>query len=161
MNAPAVLVAPPLARRMACWLYEGILLFAVALVAALVFSVATQMKHALQYREALAVFIALAMGAYCTWCWHKGQTLPMRTWRIAVVDRHGRRLTLMRAALRYACCSIWLLPPLAVAQGAHLARWEIAVLCGGWIAFWALLSRFHSQRQFWHDAMAGTRLVPA
>jgi hypothetical protein len=26
-------------------------------------------------------------------------------------------------------------------------------------AVWALLSRFHPQRQFWHDALAGTRLV--
>jgi uncharacterized RDD family membrane protein YckC len=161
LSEPVILPAPPLRRRMACWLYEGILLFAVALVAALLFSVVTQMRHALQYREALAVFVALAMGAYCTWCWHKGQTLPMRTWRIAVVDRHGRRLTLARAATRYVYCSIWLLPPLAVARGAHLTRWEIAVACGGWIAFWALLSRFHPQRQFWHDAMAGTRLVSA
>jgi hypothetical protein len=24
---------------------------------------------------------------------------------------------------------------------------------------WALLSRFHPQQQFWHDALAGTRLV--
>jgi hypothetical protein len=24
-----------------------------------------------------------------------------------------------------------------------------------------LLSRFHPQRQFWHDALAGTRLVPS
>jgi hypothetical protein len=26
---------------------------------------------------------------------------------------------------------------------------------------WAVLSRFHPQRQFWHDALAGTRLVDA
>jgi len=29
----------------------------------------------------------------------------------------------------------------------------------GWVAIWALLSRLHPQRQFWHDALAGTRLV--
>ncbi|MNT72663.1 hypothetical protein D3C72_2112890 [compost metagenome] len=29
----------------------------------------------------------------------------------------------------------------------------------GWIAVWALLSRFHPQRQFLHDVLAGTRLV--
>jgi len=28
-----------------------------------------------------------------------------------------------------------------------------------WCVFWALLSRFHPQGQFWHDALAGTRLV--
>jgi hypothetical protein len=31
----------------------------------------------------------------------------------------------------------------------------------GWVAVWALLSRLHPQRQFWHDALAGTRLVSA
>ena len=36
---------------------------------------------------------------------------------------------------------------------------EVAVLLGGWIAVWALLARFHPQRQFWHDALAGTRLI--
>jgi hypothetical protein len=29
------------------------------------------------------------------------------------------------------------------------------------VGVWALLSRFHPQRQFWHDAWAGTRLVDA
>ena len=36
---------------------------------------------------------------------------------------------------------------------------EVAVLTLGWIIVWALLSRFHPQRQFWHDARAGTRLI--
>ena len=31
----------------------------------------------------------------------------------------------------------------------------------GWIAIWAILSRFHPQGQFWHDAWAGTALVTA
>ena len=146
---------------MACWLYESLLLFAMALIAALVFSVVTQMRHALQYRGPLAVFVALALGVYCVWFWSKGQTLPMKTWRIGIVDRHGRKLTQGRAALRYVYCSMWVMPPLAAAQGGRFRGWEIAVLFFGWIAFWALLSRFHPQRQFWHDAWAGTRLVDA
>lgn len=161
MNPPVSLVAPSLRRRMACWLYEGLLLFAVALIAALVFSVATQMRHALQLREWLAAFLAVVMGIYCSWFWAKGQTLPMKTWRIGIVDRHGRPLTQARAALRYVYCSMWVLPPLAVAQGGHFQRWEIAVVFFGWVFVWALLSRFHPQRQFWHDAWAGTRLVEA
>jgi hypothetical protein len=38
---------------------------------------------------------------------------------------------------------------------------EMLVVILGWVALWALLSRFHPQRQFWHDALAGTRLVPS
>ncbi|HON30343.1 MAG TPA: RDD family protein, partial [Ottowia sp.] len=36
---------------------------------------------------------------------------------------------------------------------------EITVLMFGWIVVWALLSRFHREQQFWHDAWAGTRLI--
>jgi len=41
----------------------------------------------------------------------------------------------------------------------HLPALEVAVLMLGWVAIWAVLSRFHPQRQFWHDALAGTRLI--
>jgi uncharacterized RDD family membrane protein YckC len=40
-----------------------------------------------------------------------------------------------------------------------LSAGESVVILLGWVAVWALLSRFHPQRQFWHDALAGTRLV--
>jgi uncharacterized RDD family membrane protein YckC len=63
--------------------------------------------------------------------------------------------------MRYVFCSIWVLPPLAWSQSAHLARWEIAAVFFGWVACWALLSFLQPQRQFWHDIWAGTRLVEA
>ena len=85
----------------------------------------------------------------------------MKTWDIRVVDRAGRRLTQGRALLRYACSWLWFLPPLAAVAPFDLSAGEYAVLVFGWVAVWALLSRFHPQRQFWHDALAGTRLVRA
>jgi hypothetical protein len=36
---------------------------------------------------------------------------------------------------------------------------EVTVLTVGWVLVWALLSRFRADRQFWHDAWAGTRLI--
>ena len=36
---------------------------------------------------------------------------------------------------------------------------ESAIIVLGWVAVWALLSRFHPQQQFWHDVLAGTRLI--
>jgi hypothetical protein len=35
----------------------------------------------------------------------------------------------------------------------------IAMLVIIWALGWALSSRFHPQQQFWHDALAGTRLI--
>jgi uncharacterized RDD family membrane protein YckC len=147
---------------MACWLYEGILLFAVLLIATLVFSIAGQMRSGIDsLRPALMAFLGVVAALYCSWFWSKGQTLPMRTWRIRVVDRHGRALTQGRALLRFVCASLWFAPAVAALQSRRFTLAEAAVIFFGWVTFWALASHLHPQRQFWHDAMAGTRLVDA
>ena len=147
---------------MASWLYEGFLLFAIGLIAALLFSVAVDMRNAMDARRwLLQGFLALVFGVYFAYLWSKGQTLPMKTWRIAIVDRHGRRVTQGRALLRYVYCSIWFAAPLAAYTSGRFSLPQLGVIAAGWVAVWALLSRFHPERQFWHDAWAGTRLVDA
>lgn len=162
MSAPQDLVAPPLGRRMAGWLYEGVLLFGVVFGAGLVFSIVAQMRHGLDERQwLLRAFLFLVFGLYFTWFWTRGQTLAMKTWHLRVVDRFGRRLTPGRAFLRYLTGWIWVIPPLAAFESRDFNGWQLTVLFLGWVAFWALLSRLHPQRQFWHDAFAGTRLIAA
>jgi uncharacterized RDD family membrane protein YckC len=151
--------APSLARRMACWLYEGLLLFGVVFIAGYLFSTLSQTRHALDNRHGLQAFLFLVLGIYFTWFWHRGQTLAMKTWHIRVLDTQGRALSQPRALLRYLLSWLWFVPPLALTWPLGLPALEIALLTIGWIAIWALLSRFHPQRQFWHDALAGTRLV--
>lgn len=144
---------------MACWLYEGLLLFGVVFVAGFLFSTLTQTRHALDNRHGLQAFVFAVFGIYFTWFWAKGQTLAMKTWHIRVVDTHGRPLTQMRALRRYLLSWVWLLPPLLLTMPFHLPSTEVAVLSIGWILVWALLSRFQRERQFWHDVWAGTRLI--
>ncbi len=144
---------------MACWLYEGLLLFGVVFIAGYLFSSLSQTRHALDNRHALQAFIFVVFGIYFTWFWAKGQTLAMKTWDIRIVDVAGRPLTQKRALLRYVLSWSWLLPPLVIASLLHASPGESAVLAIGWIFVWAILSRFHPLRQFWHDAWAGTRLV--
>jgi uncharacterized RDD family membrane protein YckC len=153
------LTAPSLRRRMACWLYEGMLMFGVVFIASYLFSTLTQTRNALDNRHAQQAFLFVVFGIYFTWFWAKGQTLAMKTWHIRVVDRHGHALTQPRALLRYVLSWLWLLPPLAVSGAMALSGAELSVLLTGWVVIWALLSRFHPQRQFLHDALAGTRLV--
>lgn len=150
---------PPLLRRMACWLYEGMLLFGVVFIAGYLFGSLSQTRHALDNRHALQGFLFVVFGIYFTWFWARGQTLAMKTWDIAVVDRAGRPLSQPRALLRYLTSWLWFLPPLAAVAPYALSGAETTVIVIGWVAVWALLSRFHPQRQFWHDAIAGTRLV--
>jgi len=154
-------LAPPLPRRMACWFYEGMLLFGVVFIADYLFSALTQTRHALDNRWGQQAFLFLILGIYFTWFWSKGQTLAMKTWNIRVVDRQGQPLTQQRALARYVCSWLWFLPPLAAMAPFALSGPEIALLVSGWVWVWALLARFHPQRQFMHDAMAGTRLVDA
>jgi len=156
---PAVLTAPPLRRRMTAWLYEGVMLFGVVMLPGLLFGVATNTRHALDNRHALQAFLFAVLGLYFVYFWIKGQTLAMKTWRIRVVDRRGQPLTFWPALRRYLLCWLWFLPPLAALAPFKLSGGEVAVLMLGWVAVWALLSRFQPQRQFWHDILAGTRLV--
>lgn len=158
---PSDLHAPALARRLACWLYEGMLMFGVVFIAGYLFSTLTQTRHALDNRHALQAFLFVIFGIYFTWFWAKGQTLAMKTWHIRVVDAQGQALSQRRALLRYVLSWLWFLPPLAVFAPFNLPSAEMAVLLTGWVIVWALLSRFHPQGQYIHDVLAGTRLVHA
>jgi uncharacterized RDD family membrane protein YckC len=153
------LIAPSLRRRLACLLYEGLLLFGVVFVAAYLFGTLSQSRNAIDNRHALQAFLFVVFGIYFTWFWSNGQTLAMKTWHIRVVDVQGRPLTQRRALGRYLLSWLWFLPPLAAIAPFHLSGGESAVIIVGWVAVWAVLSRFHPQQQFWHDALAGTRLI--
>lgn len=153
--------APGLWRRMACWLYEGMLLFGVVFIAGYLFSALTQTRHALDNRWAQQAFLFLVLGIYFTWFWSKGQTLAMKTWHVRVTDRTGQALSQSRALLRYVLSWIWFVPSLATSAAWRLSGPESLVVVLGWIAVWALLSRFHPRQQFWHDAWAGTQLIDA
>lgn len=153
------LTTPSLPRRMACWLYEGMLMFAVVFIADYLFSSLTQSRHGLDNRLMRQAFLFTVFGIYFIWFWSRGQTLAQKTWHIRVVDLQGQPVTQTRALLRYVLSWLWFVPPLAAGWGIGLSSAETGVITMGWIAVWAILARFHPQRQFWHDALAGTRLV--
>jgi uncharacterized RDD family membrane protein YckC len=152
-------MAPGLWRRMACWVYEGILLFGVVFLSGYLFSTLSQTRNAMDNRNALQAFLFVIFGIYFVWFWAKGQTLAMKTWNIRVVDRDGKGISQVRALGRYALSWVWFLPPLVAVSPFQLSGAEVAVITLGWIAVWALLSRFQPDGQFWHDVWAGTRLV--
>lgn len=152
-------MAPGLWRRMACWAYEGVLLFGVVFISDYLFSTLSQTRNGMENRNAQQAFLFVVLGIYFVWFWAKGQTLAMKTWNIRVVDRAGNAITQKRALGRYVLSWFWFLPPLLAVAPFKLSGAEVAVIVAGWVAVWALLSRFHPQGQFWHDAWAGTRLV--
>ncbi len=55
---------PSLARRMACWIYESMLLFGVLFTTSYFFSVVTQTRHALDNRLAQQATLFFVLGLY-------------------------------------------------------------------------------------------------
>ncbi len=155
------LPTPGLARRLAAFVYEGVLLFGVVMIAGYLYSSLTQQRHALQGQVGLKVFLFVVLASYFVWFWsHGGQTVAMRAWHVRLITRCGLPVGKGRAALRYLASWIWFLPALASAWlgGLHSATQIFALIAVGVLAY-ALLARLHPQHQFWHDALCGTRLV--
>lgn len=127
---------PSLSRRLACNLYESLLLVAFLLVAA--FPIAALTRH-LPPEIGIAVlrlYLFLAAGTYFAVFWRKGQTLAMKTWRIRLVSTAGGVPSRSQVWLRYS-----------------LACLNLIVLgIGWWVALW------RQDRQFLQDHFAGTRL---
>nr|WP_223961016.1 RDD family protein [Burkholderia diffusa] len=159
-QAPAVVAAPSVRRRLAAMLYEAVLLFGIVFFAGLAFSLATQQRNGLVHHNLLAAWIALVVGAYFVWFWtHGGQTLPMKTWRLRLESSTGRPLSAGHALVRYALGWLWFLPPLALHPLLGLSVPVTLALAAAWIVAWAAAARLHAERQFPHDRIARTRVV--
>lgn len=156
-----------LGRRLAALLYEALLLAALVLAAG--FVLAPLVSPGRAGSAMLAVpstigrvisFVGLwVLGAvYFGWSWSRARrTLPMKTWRLALVTRDGDPLTCGQALLRYGATFVG--PALALVVYLLLAPHGV-----GWLAWplpfinW-LAALVDPQRQFLHDRIAGTRLV--
>jgi uncharacterized RDD family membrane protein YckC len=143
-------------------MYEAVLLFGVVFVAGYLFDTLTQSRNALMLRHARQLWLFAAVGCYFVLCWRRaGQTLPMKTWHIRLVDRHGAPPSLLRLLLRYALA--WVLPLAAAmliwgieslsgwpATSMFIVAAPFAIFLGSWLT---------PDGQFLHDRWAGTRLV--
>jgi len=122
-------------------LYESLLLFGVAFLATWIFQFAAGTFQIDGWRRHLLQLFVLALfAAYFLWCWLRGgQTLAMKTWRIRVVAKNGHGRLAPQAALLRFVYALFLVPT------------AIGI-------FWALVDR---DRQFLHDRLAGSLLIPA
>lgn len=117
--------------------YEAVLLTAVWMAAGFLFLAWPKGVTAGSGRIAFQFYLTVVTGVYCVAFWRWGQTLPMKTWRIRLVNAQGHPPGIPRALLRYLLA----IPSLCL-FGVGL--------------FWALADR---DRQFLHDRLAGLWLV--
>ncbi len=157
----ASLPTPGVTRRMAAFLYEGVLLFGVIFVAGFLYSTLTRQDHALRGQTGLQIFVFAVLALYFATFWSRGgQTVAMRAWHVRLVTADGGAVTLLRALARYLLAWLWFAPALIAAHlaGLRSAAQIFTLLFVGVVAY-ALLALLHPQRQFLHDAVCGTRLV--
>lgn len=129
-----------LRRRLVCMLYEGLVVFSILLIGFLLPQVVLSGFGWVIGAKGLWTHVLFLLMAYFVWCWlNGGQTLPMKTWKMRLVDESGKPLRPLQAILRY------------------LAAWPSILFLGIGIV-WALLDK---DKQFLHDRIAGTRIVSA
>lgn len=154
---------PNLRRRLASLLYESLLLFGVGLISGFIGTVALKaagVTAAAQYHVVMQIVGVLVYGAYFVGFWaHRGQTLAMQTWHIKLVTGNGGRVSTARALARYVCGYLWIAPGYLLAAVNHWSAVSTLVSVGVGLVIYALLALLHPQRQFWHDALCGTRLI--
>lgn len=130
-NTPGVL------RRLASMFYEALLLAAVLFVMGAIFTAAFHPPLPPLLRYLFQLYLLLVAAIYFIGYWlHGGQTLPMKTWKLRLVSANDQPIRLKQACLRFVYALIGI--PL------------------GFGILWALFDR---ERRFWHDRMAGTKVV--
>jgi uncharacterized RDD family membrane protein YckC len=153
--------APALRRRLAAFVYEGVLLFGLFMAVGFAYSVTVQQKHGLQGRQGMMAVQFLALALYFIWFWtHGGQTLAMKTWHLRLVSKAGGAISLKTALLRFMASWLWFMPAWL---GAWLAGWHQSKLLYGamfvWAGMYAALTWLLPKRQLLHDVMCGTCVI--
>lgn len=150
-----------LVRRLACWIYEGLLVFGLVVAAGFLYALATRQAGTPSGSLGLQVWLFLVIGLYFTVCWSRlGQTLAMKTWHIRLLTHDMRPVGTARAALRYVLSWLWFVPALLTLHLTGLkGGLPTAVVLGAGVLAYAGLTRLHPQRAYLHDALCGTRLV--
>lgn len=155
-------VPPSVRVRLACGVYEGLLLFGVLAGAGLLYGLLLQPSGSDRWGWGFSLFLLGVMAGYFSWFWSKGETLAMATWHLRL-QRRGETLPPrpVQALLRFLVCLLAVLPALATIGLAGLTQHKAAawtVLLVNLLGY-ALLARLHPSRQFLHDLLTGTEMV--
>lgn len=148
--------------RVAALVYEAVLLFGVAFAGGLLAMALTGGASPLDEgrRLVLQAILFVLIGAYFVWCWTRfGQTLALRTWKLAVVDEHGRSPSAGRAVARYVLAWHLFVPGLLYIALLEPGRTiALAALAIGFV-FQLLPLWMDPQRRLLHDRLTRTWVI--
>jgi uncharacterized RDD family membrane protein YckC len=147
--------------------YEALIVVAVAFLAGLAFVLAhaaingdPRVRVEGAARIALQAYLVVVLGVYFAWSWRRGQTLPMKTWRLRLVAAAGGPVGTRAALIRYACAAAVLVPAfvgaLELRQHSHSVVAWLAVAPACLAIAWCV---WDADGQSLYDRIARTRLV--
>jgi uncharacterized RDD family membrane protein YckC len=109
-------------------------------------------------RTVLFCALSAAAATYFVWSWTGGRrTLPMKTWRMQLVDATGAPLGYGRALARYLAA--WIGPTLALGTYLIAKPFGLGGVALVPLALNYLAAFVDPEKQFLHDRVAGTRIV--
>lgn len=130
--------SPGIKRRLVCLLYEALVVFSILIIGFLLPQIVLSGFGWSATPRGLWLHLFALLMLYFVWCWlNGGQTLPMKTWKLRLVNTDGSALRPLQAVLRY------------------LIAWP-SIMCFGIGILWALVDK---DRQFLHDRLAGTKIL--
>ncbi|MFZ9641881.1 MAG: RDD family protein [Candidatus Methylopumilus sp.] len=130
--------SPSLFKRIACLLYESILVFAILFVAGIIYRAIFGDPANIVQQRFFFMYSWLIAGAYFVFCWVKGgQTLAMQTWRVQLTSYDAKPVTLSQALRRYL-----------------MATFSLMFFGLGFV--WAIFDR---ESLYLHDRLTGGRLL--
>ena len=147
--------------------YEALLLAAILFIANfLLLPIVSPLQRSSQIpsvpdlptRVLLSCALVAIAAAYFVWSWTGGRrTLPMKTWRMRLVDSRGAPLTYKVALVRYLAA--WIGPGLALLIYALLRSDGLGGVALVMLPLNYVAALFDPESQFLHDRVAGTRIV--
>ncbi len=143
-------------------IYEVLVVLAILFIATLIFRGAAVERLTGVARTILQIYLFTVLGIYFVWFWTRGQTLPMKAWRLRLIRRDGSAVSAARALVRYFVAAI----SIGTSFAAALYLREHPDSVSAWLALapgvlsvgWALGD---PDRQCLYDRIAGTRLIQA
>ena len=152
-----------LMRRIAAMVYDGLLLFAILMLASLPFVVPLGEEEEMQSTHKLVYQLAMAgvIYAYFVGYWKsRGRTLGMQSWGLQIVNVDGQLPTLGQSTLRFVAASV---PWACLILGIYLLVYQdqLAAAILAWACFvlgyvWQLWDKAGLGLQ---DRFSGTRIV--
>ncbi|EHQ52016.1 RDD domain containing protein [Ectothiorhodospira sp. PHS-1] len=147
-------------RRLACIIYESMLLLAVLMLTALGATLLTGINEEHPLFPLFTLFTLCVAFLYFGWFWTRGGvSLAMQTWRIQLVGRRGQAVTWMHAMRRFLVALLQWVVILVGLQAWRTGLWPVAlgvlvVVAAGLVWTWR-----HPQKLMLHDLLSDTRLV--